>query len=143
MEEIFDIKGNAIRDPNGYVFVKIPSHPYAKKNGYVYEHHIVIYKALGKKLLNKFHVHHANENKHDNRNKNLIICQDLAYHKLLHRRLSAFKATGNPTDRKCKFCKQWDNINNLKTAGRYIYHQECNRRVKREQQRKLRRKKIN
>jgi hypothetical protein len=52
-------------------------------------------------------VHHINEVKDENRNDNLVICQDRAYHSLLHQRLRAYKATGNPSALKCNICKEW------------------------------------
>lgn len=60
------------------------------------EHVIVAERALGKMLPSGAAVHHVNENGRDNRNCNLVICQDNAYHKLLHARMRVVKAGGNP-----------------------------------------------
>jgi hypothetical protein len=52
-------------------------------------------------------VHHLNENRSDNRPGNLVICQDDTYHKLLHRRMRAYVATGDVHSVKCRRCKQY------------------------------------
>lgn len=70
-----------------------PDHPRAHPNGYVYEHVLMGERALGRPL--KYYgpsdprneiVHHVNEIKADNRNKNFVICTE-KYHKGLHMRL--------------------------------------------------------
>jgi len=76
--------------------------------GYVYEHVIVAERALGHFLPPNAHFHHVNGNGHDNRPSNLVICEDLAFHKLIHRRLRAYQATGNVTARQCYSCKKWE-----------------------------------
>jgi hypothetical protein len=69
------------------------------------EHVLVAAKALGRELPPGVEVHHLNEVKGDNRNVNLVICQDMTYHKLLHKRARVVQAGGNPeTDRVCKGC---------------------------------------
>ena len=70
-------------------------------------------------------VHHVNEIRSDNWKENLVICQDCAYHKLLHRRARALKACGHANWRKCRFCKKYDDPENLSISGRTIYHKEC------------------
>lgn len=74
----------------------------------VFEHKIIAERALGKSLPPRAEIHHANENKLDNRNANLVICPSRAYHSLLHQRLRALEACGNPNWRQCIFCKQYD-----------------------------------
>lgn len=46
-----------------------------------------------------------NGNPRDHRNSNLVICQDVTYHRLLHRRATVVRAGGNPdTDKVCPRC---------------------------------------
>lgn len=115
----------------------------AHHTGYVYSftngreksvHVIIAERALGKPLPEQAVVHHANENKSDNRNRNLVICENELYHKLLHIRLEAFSTTGDPHQRRCHVCKRYDMlenlsvINKLRPSGkRYLsyYHRRC------------------
>ena len=102
-----------------------------RKDGYVVisgictlEHVSVAEKAFGRKLPKGVIVHHANEDRANNKNSNLVICPNNNYHRLLHRRLEAFKACGNPSWIKCNYCKQYDDPKNLyirtgKRMGRY------------------------
>lgn len=122
---------------NGYLRVSMPEHPRADKAGYIGEHILIAEKALGKYLPNGAEVHHIDENKLNNRNNNLVICQDRAYHMLLHQRMRALKACGNPNWRHCRRCKKYDDIKNLierpngKTKtnkdGSVFVHLECDR----------------
>lgn len=87
--------------------------------------------ALGKPLPSGAVVHHANGYKADNRRGNLVICQDQRYHLLLHTRMAAMEATGNPDFRKCWICRQYDDPSNLVTHQRAHYHRECDREYQR------------
>lgn len=71
-----------------YVYweVKAENHPKVNKNGYIREHVLVVEKALGKYLPQGSEIHHVNGNGLDNRNFNLVLCQDRSYHFLLHKR---------------------------------------------------------
>jgi hypothetical protein len=56
-------------------------------------------------LPSSAHVHHADGSKRPD--APLVICQDAAYHLLLHVRTRVLKAGGNPnTERLCCHCKQ-------------------------------------
>ncbi len=82
---------------------------YAKENGklvYVAEHRLVAESALGKHLEKCHPVHHVDEDRSNNANGNLVICQDTAYHLLLHARKRVVDAGGNPNlEKVCGSCK--------------------------------------
>ena len=57
---------------HGYVEIYEPSHPLAKKNGYVAEHRMIVWD-VGLMVDRKMSVHHRNEIKTDNRLNNLVV----------------------------------------------------------------------
>jgi hypothetical protein len=62
------------RDRQGYVHVKAPTgHPNARKNGYIFEHVLVMSHVLGRPLRSYEQVHHRNGVRHDNRPANLEL----------------------------------------------------------------------
>jgi hypothetical protein len=91
----------------GYVFVPTPPDQTLTATGYSYEHVSIAEKALGKPLPSSARVHHADEDKANNANNNLVICQDDAYHFLLHARKRALLACGNPNWLPCFVCKEY------------------------------------
>jgi len=79
-------KGGRFIHSEGYVLVLEPGHPYANPSGYVFEHRLIAEKALGRYLKPTEPVHHFNGNRADNRNANLVICQDQKYHNFIESR---------------------------------------------------------
>ena len=71
---------------------------------WVNEHKIIAEQVLGKSLPKGAEVHHWG-NRIDN--SKLVICQDKAYHRLLHTRQESLKATGLSNCRRCVYCKKW------------------------------------
>lgn len=109
-------------DGNGYVWVYAPDHP-RNTQGYVYEHTLMAERALGKFLPPQVPVHHFPSIKDFT---HLVICQDQAYHMLLHKRMRALRACGHPNWRKCWICGNYDTSENLiNTRFRNIYHYLC------------------
>lgn len=97
----------------------------------IYEHVLIAEKALGKPLPPGAIVHHANENRSDNRPGNLVICESQEYHKLLHTRMTAKKESGDANLRKCWICKEYSALSELKSYGRHSSHDECRRQFQR------------
>ena len=104
-----------------------------KKRKYTYEHIQIIERVLGKSLPSNSVVHHINGDKSDNRKANLVLCENLAYHNLLHARMNALKSCKNAKWRKCQFCGQYDDPKNLTQVKRSSgvrgthYHKQCAR----------------
>ncbi len=117
-------KGGRRPHNSGYIMVYAPDHPRANNVGSVLEHILICERALGRYLPPQAEVHHVNEVKDENRNSNLVICEDRAYHQLLHRRVRAYRATGNPLARKCYMCKQWGG-EDLRLYDRDAVHGAC------------------
>ena len=92
---------------NGYVELYQPDHPNADRKGYVQEHVAVVAAVLGKPVPAGCPIHHANQDRGDNRRSNLVLCDSHGYHKLLHQRLDALKACGHASWRKCSLCQEY------------------------------------
>lgn len=110
-----------------YKQVLAHGHPKRNSSGHVREHILIAERALGRYLPEGAEVHHVNGEGKDNRSDNLVICQDHAYHMLLHMRTKTYHATGDPNKRRCRHCKEWDDPINLSYHSRQWYHLSCNR----------------
>lgn len=70
-----------------------------------YEHTAMAERAIGRPLPTGAQVHHVDGNKKNNAPSNLVICQDQAYHRLLHVRAATVRAGGDPnTHKACRDC---------------------------------------
>lgn len=120
--------GGVKKHSKGYVLLQKPEHPKADKDGYVFEHIIVAENIVGYFLPEHAVVHHINGNRSDNSHINLVICNDMSYHFLLHNRERALKACGHADWLKCTFCKQYDDPQNIFVGKqKNKYHLECRR----------------
>lgn len=131
-------KGGRSLSSHGFVRIVKKDHPRAMDGMYVYEHILVAERALGRYLPLGVIVHHHDENRQNNDSYNLVICQNNAYHRLLHVRLKAFRITGNATMRHCRICGSWDMPDNMyrvtytatgstakKNNSESFYHNQC------------------
>ena len=91
----------------------------------VLEHVIVAEKVLGKPLPPKARLHHVDGNRTNNAPGNLVICQDQAYHMLLHRRQRALEACGHAAWRLCAICKEYDDPQNMYGHHGTYRHRSC------------------
>lgn len=116
------IKHQNSRTPHGDGYLSI----YLKRKS-VLEHIAIAEKAIGRTMPKGAQVHHVNGDRGDNTNSNLVICQDSAYHQLLHKRERAFDACGNADYLKCPHCKQWDSPTNMYVSpnGATQEHRYC------------------
>lgn len=135
-------KGGRRKTNRGYILVYCPEHPRATALRCVFEHIIIAERALGHYLPSGVVVHHVNEDRGDNRNSNLVICENNAYHALLHQRMRAMKAGVPANWLKCQYCQRYDAPERLYTrpSGTSGYHSACvniyhrNSRLKKQEQ---------
>jgi hypothetical protein len=113
--------GKAIRS-DGYAMISIGN------NCHTFEHILMCEKVLGKSLPKGVVIHHVNEKRNDNHNGNFVICQNIAYHMILHKRIKALKISGHADWEKCQFCGEYDDTSNI-FHSKYgqKYHRECKR----------------
>ncbi len=97
---------------------RVDSRGYVKLGGYR-EHRYVAEQALGRKLAKGEEVHHVDEDKTNNVGSNLVVCSS-AYHRLIHARMSALAACGDPNANKCTYCKEYGT-----DLTRHGYHKGC------------------
>lgn len=130
-------KGGQIKHQNR-ILIQTPEHP-RNNNGYILRVILIVEKVLGKRLPIGAVIHHINENSMNDDNSNLIVCENRAYHNLLHLRMRALKACEHADWRKCKFCKQWDDPIKLyiPPIGWNTYHPNCVNQYNRERYHRL------
>jgi len=78
-------RGGRKIDRQGYILVLAPEHPKANAEGYVYEHRLVMEGSLGRMLCPVEVVHHINGKHDDNREANLVLCNNRSCHQDVHR----------------------------------------------------------
>lgn len=128
-------KGGRTSSGHGYIRAHVPAHPRAGKKGYVYEHVLVVEKALGHYLPKTADIHHVDEDGTNNAPANLVACQDRGYHKLIHQRQRALKECGNPDAARCYYCQSYERQESILTLDRprngkvyaRTFHRDCQR----------------
>jgi hypothetical protein len=73
-------KGREIKDPGGYVLIRLTGHHLSRKDGYVDKHRIVMEQKLGRRLKLREVVHHIDGNKTNNRPENLAVFSNHGEH---------------------------------------------------------------
>ena len=122
---------NKTRKCGKYSVIPVCGHPRGvSSREYVKEHILVAEKALGKPLPEEAVVHHCDEDGSNNKNLNLVICQDQGYHMLIHRRSRALRSCGHADWMKCGRCGKYSPKEDLKlhlSYGKYLIgdHLEC------------------
>jgi hypothetical protein len=69
---------------NRYKMIKVPKHPFANPNGYVYLHRFLMEKKIGRYLKPEEVVHHIDRNRENNNLDNLMIFPNQSKHRRYH-----------------------------------------------------------
>ena len=77
--------------PLGYVRIWKPDHPRADSKGYIFEHILVLEKALGRAVLPTEATHHIDGNRQNNSPGNLMLFKTRAMHDGFHGRIRTAK----------------------------------------------------
>jgi len=80
--------GGKVKNSDGHMQIRMPSHPHAFINGYVFEHRIVMEKHLNRYLDPREVVHHNDNNKTNNAIGNLTLFKDNSEHMKYHQRVN-------------------------------------------------------
>ncbi len=80
-------KGGQYTDKDGYVYILKPSHPLARKNGYIKRCNLVMEKKIGRYLTPEEIVHHRNSIRNDDRIKNLKLFPNHKSHISFHSKI--------------------------------------------------------
>lgn len=124
-------KGGKRLTTDGYTLVYCPDNPRSNHRA-IKEHILIAEKTAGKQLPPKAVIHHVNETRTDNSRNNLVVCEDTAYHFLLHRRTKAYFACGHADWRKCPYCQQYDAPANMYIGKYSALHRKCESKRERE-----------
>lgn len=126
--------------------VKQRHHARASVDGRIDEPAAIIEALTGRQIGTEHPIHHVNGDRQDNRPDNFVVCEDTAYHFLLHYRARALRESGNANYVKCEICLAWTPPGNPgltrircnNPARRRFYHKACNREVGRKWKQKQR-----
>ena len=124
-DQHYNWKGGRIRNAKKarHHQTKVAGHPHADADGYVMTHRLIAETVLGRYLEKRNVVHHHDRNGSNNAHTNLVICENQQYHALLHQRMRAYEACGDPKARLCWLCRQWGQ--DVKELGNECAHPQC------------------
>lgn len=131
-------KGGKKSDAAGRRWIYMPDHKKAQKN-YVLQYVLIAEKVLRKSLPKGVIIHHFDEIPSNDKNENLVICENNTYHRLLHQRKRAYDACGHTNWKKCHICKEYDEVENLYMSpnkNSSAYHKRCKKKYQRATRRK-------
>jgi hypothetical protein len=126
-----------------YQLVATTGHPRQVAGRYVPEHVLVAEKALGHPLPEKAVIHHWDRNGLNNVGSNLLICEDQAYHELIHQRMTALETCGHANWKRCIYCKDYapsDAMKHRPGGGNRqpaYFHRECHNSYHRDLRKRL------
>lgn len=88
-------KGGYAKHYDGRISVRMPEHPFARTNGYIFRSHLIMEKMIGRYLTLIEVVHHKGikypissiKNKQDDRPENLMLFPNNSAHIKFHRKL--------------------------------------------------------
>lgn len=66
-------RGGRYKDKDGYILIHKPDHPNSRKNGYIFEHVLMMSNHIKRPLTKEESVHHKNGVRSDNYNENLEL----------------------------------------------------------------------
>jgi len=120
-------KGGTWTRNGGRVYMCGSSHPFKRTHKCFSQACFVAMVVFGRELPVGTIVHHANGDPSNDSNNNLVLCENRAYHNLLHQRKRAYDECGDTKKRACQLCKQYDFIDNLYVSpdGNTIRHRRC------------------
>jgi len=103
---------------------------YHKHSSKKRDHTVIAEAIIGRELKKGECVHHWGQRAD---NTKLVICQDQAYHMLLHKRTRAYIACGNANARYCRFCNRWDvpGKNGMVVYGNEAGYRSCRNEARR------------
>jgi len=72
---------------HGYPMTFLPDHPRANNIGYVFDHMLVMEKAIGRTPSKVEHIHHIDYDRTNCNLSNLYLCNSNREHQLIHRKI--------------------------------------------------------
>ena len=118
-------RGGRIITNYGYVRVLRHGHPRADSKGYVFEHILVLEKALKRPILLHESTHHIDQDRANNATGNLMLFASKDMHEAYHSRLRAFEASGHYDWRQCPFCHGYSDPKTMEQYGKNYCHAVC------------------